>query len=734
MNRPAGLAVLALACAPSLAAQEARKVTVDWIFSDDGESVGKSPSTLWTSDGTLLVLDERKAKVERTIERVRPETGARSAAVNAKTALDGLRAMLGAKDAPETLDWPASFEAAGGRAVYVFADDLFQLDLGSSRFERLTKTAEKEESPRLSPDGKKLAFVRGNDLYSLDLASRAETRLTSDGSPTLLNGKLSWVYWEEIFDRADTGYWWSEDSASLAFLRTDEGSVSRMVFSDFKPAVPRLIEQRYPPAGGPNPSARLGIVDVADGRTVWVDTSSVAYEYVVQVKWHPDGQRLAFQTMNRAQDRADLHLMDRKTGAVTHVLTETDNAWVFTPDFHFLRNGDLVATSERSGHTHLYRYDAKGELRNPVTSGDWSVRGPSGFQGSPQGAAVVDEEKGVVYFTGRVSSPLELQLYRVNLDGSGLTKLSREAGVHVVEWSRNRRFYVDERSDRRTPPVSSVHSADGESRVVLSSARSDLLPPDFRYPEPLEIPAADGRPLAAQILKPAGFDAGKRYPVVVHVYGEPNEALVQDRWGGVNQALFPQALLDAGYVVASLDSRIATGATKADVSLALRHAGGDGERDDLQAGVRWLKAQPWIDPERVGIWGWSGGGTTTLLMLTRTAEFKAGIAVAPVTDRAYYDTKYVEAFMKTPQANPEGYEEVSLVKTAKDLHGRLLLVYGSYDDNVHPQNSLHFVDELVKSGKGVEMMVYPMRKHDIGDRPARQHLYKKMLEFWKAYL
>src|SRR5262249_12464853 len=335
MKRRTGLAVLALACASSLAAQEVLKVTVDWIFSDDGESVGKSPSTLWTSEGALLLLDERKPKAERTIERVRPETGARSAAVNAKTALDSLRVML-AKDAPETLDWPTSFDAAGRRAVYAFAADLFLLDLGSSRFERLTRTAEKEESPRLSPDGKKLAFVRGNDLYSLDLASRAETRLTSDGSPTVLNGKLSWVYWEEIFDRADTGYWWAEDSASLAFLRTDEGSVSRIVFSDFKPAVPRLVEQRYPKAGGANPSGRLGIVDVPGGRTVWVDPSTVAYEYVVQVKWHPDGQRLAFQTMNRAQDRADLYLMDRKTGAVTHVLAETDGAWVFTPDFHFL--------------------------------------------------------------------------------------------------------------------------------------------------------------------------------------------------------------------------------------------------------------------------------------------------------------------------------------------------------------------------------------------------------------
>ena len=346
----------------------------------------------------------------------------------------------------------------------------------------------------------------------------------------------------------------------------------------------------------------------------------------------------------------------------------------------------------------------------------------------------MDEARGVVYFTARVKPVLERQLYRVGLDGTGLARISREEGTHSVEWSRDRRYYVDTHSDRRTPPVLSLHAADGETRSVLSSMRSGLLPPGFRYPERLTIPAADGRPLPAQILKPAGFDPSRRYPLVVHVYGEPNEPLVRDEWGGVNQALFPQVLVDAGFVVASVDSRISAGATKADVALALRHAGGTSERDDLQAAVRWLKTQPGIDPERVGIWGWSGGGTTTLLMLTRSTEFKAGIAVAPVTDRAYYDTKYVEAFMKTPQANPDGYEEVSLVKTAKDLHGRLLLVFGSYDDNVHPQNSLHFVDELIKAGKAVEMMVYPMRKHDIGDRPARIHLYKKMLEFWKTYL
>jgi dipeptidyl-peptidase-4 len=353
---------------------------------------------------------------------------------------------------------------------------------------------------------------------------------------------------------------------------------------------------------------------------------------------------------------------------------------------------------------------------------------------APLGAATVDEGGGVVYFTGRRKSMTERQLYRVGLDGTGLEAVSAEDGIHVVDWSRDRRFYVDRRSSRSSPPALSLHSADGALKAVLAAPQRDLLGAGFRYPEPIAIPAADGRSLLGHILKPAGFDPSKRHPLVLHVYGEPNAPLVEDKWGGTDDAVFPQVLLDAGYVVASVDSRVATGASKADVSLALRRTGGDSERDDLVAAVRWLKAQPGIDPERVGVWGWSGGGTTTLLLLTRSTEFKAGIAGGPVTDRAYYDTKYVEASMKTPQSNREGYEHVSLVRTAKDLHGRLLLVHGTYDDNVHPQNTWHFVDELVKAGKPVDMMIYPMRKHDMADRPARLHLYKKMLEFWKTYL
>ena len=709
-----------------------REITVEWIYSDEGDAVAKLPETYWTSANELLLLDPRRPKAERTIERVRPDTGERTPAVDPKAALASLRALL--DDAPESLEWPVSFDRAGRTAVYLLQADLFLLDLRSSRFERLTRTSEAETAPRLSPDGAKLAFVRGNDLIVLDLGKRAETRLTTDGSPTILNGALSWVYWEEVFGHADAGYWWSPDSTAIAFLRTDESLVSVIPFVDFTPAVPRVLRQAYPKAGGANPVVRLGVVEIESRKTAWVEPSDVPYEYMIQVKWLPDSRRVAFETLNRRQDRTDVYVMERSGGACRRVLTETDPAWVNDIDFQFLADGrHLLATSDRDGHTHLFRYTLEGERVNAVTTGPWSVRGPMDWQDAPLDAAVVDEARGVVYFTAQEKSPVERHLYRVGLDGSGMRRLSHENGVHRISWSPDRRTYLDVHSSHVTLPSLSLHDPEGLTKSVLAPPANDLLAAfPVQYPEMLTIPAEDGFPLPARIFKPKGFDPKRRYPVIFNVYGEPNAPFVKDAWDG--GTLFNQVLLHQGYLVVNVDPRSATGVSKAVENAVLHRVGGDVELRDLVAAVRWVKAQSWADPSRLGIWGWSGGGTTTLLAVTRSSEWKAAIAVAPVTDRAYYDTKYVETFMKTPQENPEGYEYVSLVKRAKDLHGRLLLVHGTYDDNVHPQNTWHFADELVKAGKPFDMMIYPMRKHGIEDRAARRHLFNKMLEFWKLYL
>ncbi|HVN32558.1 MAG TPA: S9 family peptidase [Thermoanaerobaculaceae bacterium] len=731
------VALFALVTAGALA-QGQQRLTVEWIYSDDGENMTKLPEFTWTTTGDLLLFDGRKPEGERTLERIAGGSGQRRSVVDAPAALASLKALLGAKDAPAALRWPDSFDPAGTKALYILADDLFVLDLASSRFERITRTPEKERAARFSPDGHKVAFVRENDLYVCDLETRSEARLTRDGSATTLNGALSWVYWEEVFDHDEAGYWWSPDSGAIAFLRTDDSPVSEFFFPDFKPAVPNVIRQRYPVSGGPNPVVRLGIVDVASGRTVFVGSEEMPQEYILRVTWLPDSGRVAVQTTTRMQTRLDLYFAERASGHARRILTETDDAWVNQHELQFLDGGGrFVWSSERDGYTHLFLYEADGKLVAPLTPGEWSVRGPKGFDREALGSAFVDQARGYVYFTALEKSPVESHLYRVRLDGTGFERLTREDGVHVVSPSPDRSAFVDAFSSHCTPPALSLHGADGTRKAVLATSRTDVIAGlEWTCPELTTAPADDGFPLPVWLLKPRGFDAARKYPAILYVYGGPSAPVVRDSWdiSFARNAPFAQILAREGYVVMSVDPRSATGISKKLENLVARNVWADLELADFLAGVRWLKSQPWVDPARVGIWGWSGGGTSTLLLMTRSSEFKAGIAVAPNTDWHYYDTKFSETYMKNPEDNPGGYENTSLIRRAKDLHGRLLLVHGSGDDNVHPQHTWAVVDELVMAGKPFDLMIYPMRKHTIDDRPARIHLFNKMLEFWKLYL
>ncbi len=715
-----------------LAAQAPRELTVDWIYGDEAAAAAKVPKFAWTGGDELLILDETRPTATRTLERVAAKTGVRAPAVDAPAALASLK-TLSPKGAPDALPWPEALDPAGRTAIYVFGDDLYALDLAASRFERLTRSDAAESLPRLSPDGRKLAFVRGNDLWVLDLATKAETRLTSDGSDTILNGTLSWLYWEEIFDRGDTGYWWSPDSSAIAFLRTDESPVDVSLFTDFAPAVPRVIKQRYPRTGGANPTVRLGIADVSGKAIAWMEPSEVPYEYVLGVDWLPDSRAVAVQTTNRAQTRLDVWRFDRAGAKATRVVSDTDPALVYQKELQFADGGKTwIVSFEIDGHTHLFRYGADGVRRNAITQGPWSVRGGRSY-GAPQGSAFVDEANGVVYFTAIEKSSLESHLYRIRLDGTGMARITTEDGTHKVAFSPDRRFYVDAYSNRNAPPSVALYDASGRRVAMLAESRTDLLAPyALGKRELLTIPAADGFALPASLLKPPGFDASKKYPVLIHVYGGPGSPIVQDRWD--RESLFDQLLASRGYVVAAFDPRSATGRSKKLEDLVMRKMMSDVELSDLQDAVKWLKGQPWADPARFGIWGWSGGGSYTLLAMTRTQEFKAGISGAPVTDWHFYDTKFGESYMKTAEENPEGYAYTSFVKRAKDLSGRLLLVFGSYDDNVHPQNAWAFADALIAAGKPFDVMVYPMRKHGFVDRAAIRHRAQKMLEFWKLYL
>ncbi len=711
----------------NISAQEKEKISVEWIYSAEPSRIASVPQFVWLWDGTVMLYDSLNPREERTYEKLDPKFGQRRPALDMSKAIASLRRLYSGDDFPSVLSWPAEFDRSGLRALYEFDDDLFVLDLPAASFRRLTQTEDSEKSPRFSPDGNRVAFVRQNDLYVYDLISGLEKRITQDGSDTKLNGTLTWLYWEEIFDREDIGYWWSEDSKKIAFLQSDESAVSVMRWIDFKPAVPREILQRYPKAGGINPSVKVGIADVATAQTAWVDLSGQTYEYIVRVNWLPDNKRIAVQTLNRPQTELNLFFADASTGKSALVLKETDTAWVNVHyDLHFLRDGKyFLWVSERSGYNHLYRYTMEGKLVNAVTQGNWALRAT----GNNSAAAGLNEKDGWVYVTALEKSSVEKHLYRVKLDGKHWQRLTQEEGTHKISFSPDGQYYMDEYSSLRTLPGLYLKRNDGKSIMTIAAPRPELLSKfDFQYPELLTIPAKDGFPMPATLLKPKDFDPSKKYPVIFFVYGGPSAPVVSHSWR--RDIWFYQIMADRGFLVVKVDNRSATAISKALENTVVKQQASDGELNDLVDAVQWIKKQPYVDPGRIGIWGWSGGGTFTLLGMSRSKEFKAGIAVAALTDWRYYDTKYAETTMKTPEANPDGYAKTNLNQYAKNLHGRLLIVHGTYDDNVHPQNAWTFANELIKANIQFDMMIYPMRKHSITDSEALIHLYNKMLDFW----
>ena len=728
------LTLLLFICACGDSADDNR-ITVEWIYSDTAKAIAAVHKYQWLEDNTAILFDTRLEKKERTFLKLDPQTQSElGPAVDREKAVASLQEYLGKEDSTEYLEWPLSFDPYGNYAVYLYKKDIFLLDLASSEFRRVTQTETAEKAPRFSPDGSRLAFVRENDLYIYDLAANREKRLTSDGSDTILNGTVSWVYWEEIFGRRDIGYWWSEDSRALVFLQTDESAVTKMHYVDFKPAVPRLITQRYPKAGTDNPVVKVGLMEIDSPQIKWIKLEP--YEYICRVKWHQDNQWFSVQTMNRAQTELNLFYIDRNTGKnLGKVLTETDTGWVnINDDLYFLESGNFLWQSERDGYAHLYQFNEDGSLVGQVTKGSWALRSSGGPFWLRQSVVNIDEEHSQVYFTSLEKSSIERHLYRIGLDGSGLQRITREEGVHKVSFSPDGKYYFDTYSNINTLPALALYSRDGERLTVIAEPRPELLEElQLQTPELFTIPTTDGFPMPAQILKPKDFNPGKKYPLIFNIYGGPSAPTVFNRWQGLS-LFFDNMLLNRGYLVVKFDHRSATAISKKLENRLLKMASGPREIVDIVDGIRWLKSQPYVDPNRVGIWGWSGGGSFTLNSMTNTREFKAGISVAPVTDWHYYDTKWAEFTMKRPQDNPEGYEKTSFVKTAKNLHGRLLLVHGTYDDNVHPQNSWHFIDELVKENIMFDMMFYPMRKHGIADDPAKIHLYNKMLEFWQEYL
>ena len=576
---------------------------------------------------------------------------------------------------------------------------------------------------KFSPDGSRVGFVRDNDIFVTDLATGRETRLTRDGSEQIINGTFDWVYEEEL--GLQDGWRWSPDGRRIAFWRIDQSPVRTFyMIQETDSLYSQPIALRYPKAGTPNPIARIGVVGADGGETTWMDTGNDPEALLARLEWAESPNEVVIQRANRIQNRLDVLLADATTGRSRVLFTETDAAWVdVTDDFTWLNGGrEFLWTSERDGWNHLYIYNRDGSVARQLTRGPWEVTRVMG----------VDERGGWVYFGATEEGPGERHVYRVRLNGrGGVEQLSRAPGTHNATISPAGTYYLDSYSTVSTPPVITLHRANGaEVRTLVDNARvrQTLANLSISAPEFFTIPTQDGTELNAWMIKPRDFDPSRKYPVLMYVYGGPGSQTVANAWGG-SRYLWHQSLAQRGYIVVSVDNR-GTGGRGRDFKKTVYLRLGQQEAADQVEAANRLAQQPYVDPARIGIWGWSYGGYMTAMAMTRPgAPFKAGIAVAPVADWGLYDTIYTERFMRTPQENPEGYRLGAPVNAAADLRGKLLLVHGTGDDNVHFQNSIRLANALQAASKQFQFMAYPNRTHSISGGPTSAHLYNLMTDW-----
>ncbi len=614
------------------------------------------------------------------------------------------------------------FDSERTAGLFHHGEDLFAYRLGEERVTRLTHDPTREVGEEWSPDGRMVSFVRGHDLYLYDLESGRERRLTNDGSEELLYGRLDWVYQEELYGRGNfKGYWWSPDSRSLALLRLDESDVLEFTVVDHLPLQQDVEITNYPKAGAPNPKVSLGVIPASGGEIRWVDTSTYApiEHLIVRVGWKPDSSRIVFQVQDREQRWLDLNLADPTTGKIERVLREESEAFVeVIGDPKWLENGDFLWQSARTGFTHFYRYVDGKAPGTPLTEGEWDVRG----------LEAVDEQGGFVYFTASKDSPIGPQLYRVALDGGKVERLTERDGSHSPELNTDFTLIYDAWSNLETPTQARVHSLDGsEVRLVEENRIDELGRYELGTVERHQVKARDGFVMEAVLIKPPDFDPNKKYPVLQYNYGGPHAPVVRDAWGG-QRYLWHHYLAQRGYVIWLCDNRSASGKGVKGIWEAYGRLG-EVELRDIEDGLDWLIKKPWVDSERIGIWGWSYGGFMASYALTHSDRFKMGIAGAPVTDWRLYDSVYTERYMRMPQNNESGYDATSVVKAAADLSGELLVIHGSIDDNVHLQNTMRLIYALQKAGKSFEMMIYPKARHGVRDREQQYHLQQLMTDF-----
>jgi dipeptidyl-peptidase-4 len=531
---------------------------------------------------------------------------------------------------------------------------------------------ERLRNVKLSPGGKMAAYVKAdNNLYVFELDRKKERQLTKDGSANILNGHLGWVY-EEEFGSHD-GYRWSPDGKTIAFWREDQTNVNKFTLINEMELYTKIQEIHYPKVGETNPKMDIGIVNVRGGRTRWLDINNDEDVYFPLIRWERipggdlAGNNLFVYRLNRRQSSLNILRFSTKSLKGERLVSDSSKAWLdIRDDIHFFSDGSFIRTSETSRFNHIYHYDSRGELINQVTSGNWEVSRITG----------VNTEENMVYFTGKRESVIESNLYSVNLDGSGLQLLSDDPGWHIITMNRQGTYYIDSFSSSRIPVRFSLYQNSGQKVRDLSVTNMDQYE-DFgwNYPEFLKVETSDdGTVLNAMICYPRNFDASKKYPVVIYGYSGPASQVVGDRW---DRRDWHQYLTKLGFIVFSIDHR-GTGGRGTDFKhMAYKDIGKWMVHDQIE-GVKYLRSLPFVDPDRIGVWGWSGGGYLTVMCMTMGAPyFQAGVAVAPVTDFRLYDTIWTERYMGLLPENQSGFENASAFTHLDRLEDDLLLIHGT---------------------------------------------------------
>jgi dipeptidyl-peptidase 4 len=727
---------LLLAFATAQSTPAPKPLTIEAIFAEGGIT-GRAPETIqWSPDNARFSFIQRDdSGAHGQLWAVDAATGQKNVLVNETKLATLAPAIEKITDDREreriTRYHVAAYQWASDSQHLLFdtQGQLWMYDLRSSTAVQFSSSPDPSWDPKFSPDGGRVTYLRKHNLYVQPASGGEERALTKEKDENLLNGEVDWVYAEELSVRSN--YFWSPDGKNIVFLQMDETHVPTYPITDWLPTHPKLELEKYPKAGDPNPAVRLGIVSASGGKTKFISLTEDKDIYIPRFGWMGDGALWA-EVLNRAQDRLDIYFVDAHSGKARKVLTENSpDSWVnVNDDFTLLKSGDhFLWSSWRDGHTQLYVYSfdkadpssADAKLERQLTQGDFEVLGVES----------VDAGAGVVYFSTNKDDPRQRQLYSVKLDGSGLTRVSQDDGTHQVIFSADGKHYLDTYSSVLTPPRLLACAPGGSCQHAWESHSVDdysLTAPKF-----LEFKADDGTPLEGQLLLPPQAAANGKIPVIVYIYGGPAAQVVLNQWIE-DRGLFHQILAQHGFAILSVDNR-GTPNRDRTFQASIRHEYGAIELKDQLTALDQLFAQyPQLDRDRVGIWGWSNGGSMTLYALTHSDAFKAGVSVAPVTDWHNYDSIYTERYQGLPKDNGEGYDDLLLAKVADKLHGSLFLAHGTSDDNVHFQNSIQMIEALVKAGKQFRFMSYPNKTHSISGPVDRDHLFHAIEEHFEHEL